>query len=146
MDNKRVRENNVSKRIPLSEQSKSVMTVPKKAGWVRRFVNDDPKHPGVRIGRFLKAGWRIVEDDVDVGTEGVVNQNQSLGSGARKYVGGGMHAVLMEIEEQYYSEDQELKAMKIDQLEAQIRNGQGIDDKLKIGEVTFEDRYTKVVK
>lgn len=143
MDNKRVREAGGSKRIPLSEQSKSVLTVPKKAGWVRRFVNDDPKHLGVRINRFLKAGWRIVEDSVEVGTEGVVNQNQSIGSGARKYVGGGMQAILMEIEEKYYSEDQELKADKINQLEAQIRNGQGMDDKTKIGSVALEDRYSR---
>ena len=143
MENKRVRENIVPNRIPLNEQNKSVLTVPKKEGWVRRFVNDDPAHPGVRISSFLRAGWRVVTDDVEVGTEGIVNQNNSLGTGARKYVGAGITAVLMEIEQIYYDEDQAAKMAKIDAMERAIYDGQGLDTRTKIGEVSIEDRYSR---
>lgn len=139
----RVRETEESRpeRIPLNEQRKSMLDVPKKPGFVRRWVNDDSRYPGIRINNFLRAGWRVVEDSLSVGTEGVVNQNQSVGSGARKYVGGGVNAILMEIEERYYNEDQAAKAEALDKIEAQIRNGEGIEH--KIGEIRFEDRYTK---
>lgn len=145
-NDKRVRENTEVRpeRIPLNEQRKSLLDVPEKPGFVRRWINDDPKYPGIRVNNFLRAGWRVVEDAVKVGTEGVVNQNQSVGSGARKYVGGGINAILMEIEEKYYNEDQETKARNLDKIEAQIRDGQGVDN--RFGEIRFEDRYTKISK
>src|SRR3990172_6461000 len=141
MDNKRVREDSNPKRIPLVEQNKSVLSVPKKAGFTRRWVNDDPKVPGLRIAAFRQAGWRIVEEDVSVGTEGVTNQNQTLGTGARKYNGSGGTMILMEIESKYYDEDQAAKMAKIDETERAIYGGEGIDDKLKIGSIGVEDIY-----
>lgn len=142
MADKRVRETVVPERIPLREQNKSILSVPVKPGFIRRWVNDDPKQPGIRIDSFLRAGWRIVEDSVQVGTEGVVNQNGSLGTGARKYVGSNTVAVLMEIEEQYYNEDQAAKMAELDRIEAAIYRGEGLSEKTRIGDIKIEDRYT----
>ena len=144
MDNKRVRETKSPERIPLAEQNKSVLAVPPKPGFVRRWVNDDPKSAGLRINAFILAGWRIVQEEVQVGTEGVVNQNQSLGTGARKHVGGGFTAILMEIEKKYYDEDQATKMERISTTERAIYGGEGLSEKTKIGEVVAEDRYTTV--
>ena len=139
MSDKRVRENTTPERIPLVEQNKSVLTVPKKEGFVRRWVMDD-KRTG-RVDAFLRAGWRIVQDMVDVGTAGVTNQNQSLGTGARKFDRSGSTLILMEIEKKYYDEDQAVKMSRIDEVERAIYGGEGINDKLKIGSVEVEDRY-----
>lgn len=140
MDNKRVRENTIPDRIPLSEQNKSVMSVPSKPGFVRRWVNDDPSKPGIRINAFLRAGWRIVTDDVSVGTPGIVNQNTSLGSGARKHATGGLTIVLMEIEQKYYDEDQANKMLKVDKIERAIIGGSGLDERIKIGSTAVEEQ------
>ena len=139
MSDKRVRENTSPQRIPLAEQNKSVLTVPKKEGFVRRWVMDDRRTQ--RVDAFLRAGWRIVTDMLDVGTDGVVNQNQSLGTGARKSDRSGATLILMEIERKYYDEDQAAKMSRIDEVERAIYGGEGIDSKLKIGSVDVEDQY-----
>lgn len=125
------------KRVPLSEQKKSLMTVPEKPGFKRRWVNDNEQ--GQRVAAFLRAGWRIVEDTVQVGVEGVVSQNQTVGSGARKYVGAGVMAILMEIEEKYFNEDQAAKAARIDEVERAIYGGEEVDG--HYGSIDAEDRY-----
>lgn len=140
MDNKRVRESTSPERIPLAEQNKSVLSVPKKPGFVRRWVMDDMRTG--RVNTFLRAGWRVVQDQTEVGTAGVVNQNQSLGTGARKADRSGSTLVLMEIETKYYDEDQATKMAHIDEVERAIYGGEGISDKLKIGSIEVEDRYT----
>lgn len=139
MNDKRVRENTSPQRIPLAEQNKSVLTVPKKEGFVRRWVMDDKRTE--RVNAFLRAGWRIVTDMVDVGTDGVVNQNQSLSTGARKSDRSGSTLILMEIERRYYDEDQAVKMARIDEIERAIYGGEGIRSDLKIGNVEVEDRY-----
>lgn len=141
MNDKRVRENTSPQRIPLAEQNKSVLTVPKKEGFVRRWVMDDKRTE--RVNAFLRAGWRIVADMVDVGTDGVVNQNQSLGTGARKSDRSGSTLILMEIERKYYDEDQAVKMARIDEIERAIYGGEGIKSDLKIGSIEVEDRYVK---
>jgi len=97
-----------TKRVPVSQQ-KNIITVPQRKGWVRRWVNDVEQ----RVEMFKRAGWKLVEGDVDVGDKGVINQNQSLGTGARKYMGNGISAVLMEIQECFYLEDQRAKQDEI---------------------------------
>ena len=119
----RVRENEVE-RIPLHEQRKNLLTVPERKGFVRRFVNDIEQ--GQRVKRFLKAGWRLVEDESQVGDPGVINQNQSLGTGIRKHVGGSTYAVLMEIEKKYYDEDQAAKADKLNRIEDGLYKDHGV--------------------
>lgn len=110
------------KRVPLFDQ-RDMMTVPTKPGYVRRWVND----VGIRVERFKLAGWTIVDDaEVQVGELGVTDNNVALGSGARKHVGrtrttDNTYAVLMEIPEEWYREDQAAKMAKVDETEAEIR-------------------------
>lgn len=139
MANKRVREDETQKRVPLHEQKKDILTVPQKEGFVRRFVNDYATDPGQRIARFLKAGWKVVDDESRVGTPGVENPNQSIGTGVRKYVGGGITAVLMEIEQELYDEDQESKAERQDEIEKQIFRGDGVEG--RYGKIEKEDGF-----
>lgn len=109
------------KRVPLHEQ-REVLTTKKRPGWIRRIVND----VGDRIAKFELAGWRVVPDnDVQVGDLGVT-RNMSLGTGARVNVGRtgyGMstEAVLMEIPEELYNEDQRVKQRKLDETEQVIK-------------------------
>ena len=132
----RVRENEVT-RVPLHEQKKNLLTVPEKKGFVRRFVNDIEQ--GQRVKRFLKAGWRIVEDEEQVGDLGAINQNQSLGTGVRKHVGGNTFAVLMEIEKKYYDQDQAAKAENLDRIEDSIYKDHGV--KNSYGDIKSDVEY-----
>jgi len=110
------------KRVSLADQ-RDMMTTPQRSGFVRRWVND----VGNRVEKFKLAGYSVVEDkDVQVGDEGVINNNIALGSGARKHVGrtrGGdnSQAVLMEIPQEWYDEDQAAKQKKVDESEADIK-------------------------
>lgn len=112
-------------RVPLHEQ-RDKFGVPQKKGYVRRWVNEwDNK--GNRINRFQDAGWRVVSDPVHVGDPNVISNNQSLGTGARKVVGTDRYgkelfAVLMEIPQEFYDEDQAAKAEKVDAVDRQIHN------------------------
>lgn len=134
----RVRDkSNEPQRIPLHEQKKNLLNVPEKNGFVRRIVNDVDQ--GQRVQAFLRAGWRIVEDESRIGDVGVENQNQSLGSGVRKYVGAGVTSVLMEIEKEYYDEDQAAKAERLDAIEASIYRGDGVDG--KYGSIDREEGF-----
>lgn len=104
------------KRVPLHEQRRDILTAPKREGFVRRIVND----VGNRVEKFQKAGWQVVEDPNIFMGEGV-NQNQTLGTGARKGVGTGVTAVLMEIPEEIYNEDQIAKRQSINAKERELR-------------------------
>lgn len=115
---------NTTDRVPLHEQKKNLLTVPEKKGFVRRFVNDVEQ--GQRVKRFLRAGWRIVEDETKVGDPGALNQNQSLGTGIRKHMGDTTYAVLMEIEKEFYDEDQAAKMDRLDQIEKSIYKDHGV--------------------
>lgn len=112
------------KRIPLHEQRRDILTAPRKPGFVRRIIND----VGNRVSNFLTAGYRIVEDKNIFLGEGVDN-NQSLGSGARKGVGRGVTGVLVEIPEELYKEDQAAKQREIDErekaMQRNLNSGQG---------------------
>jgi hypothetical protein len=138
--NNRVRDNsNEPKRIPLHEQKKNLLNVPPRPGFVRRLVNDVDQ--GQRVAAFLRAGYRIVEDETRIGDVGVENQNQSLGTGVRKFVGAGVSSVLMEIEEHLYNEDQAAKMDKLDAIEASIFRGDGVDG--KYGSISREDGFAQ---
>ena len=73
------------------------LTAAQKKGFKRRFVNADPE----RIQAFKDAGWQIVTKE-NLG-EGLQNP---VGSQAETPVGGGQTAVLMEIREDWWKEDQ----------------------------------------
>lgn len=136
--NTKVREDAGPERVPLHEQQKNILTVPEKRGFVRRHVNDIEQ--GNRIKRFIKAGWRIVEEETSVGDDGVINQNQSLGSGVRKHVGDTTYAILMEIPQELYDADQEAKADRLDKKEDSIYRGHGV--KNSYGNISQEVEFS----
>lgn len=110
------------KRVPLHEQ-RDQLTTTSRSGFVRRWVND----VAGRVDKFLRAGYEPVQDtNVQVGEDGVTNNNIALGSGARKMVGrtregDGTQAVLMEIPKELYEEDQKAKAAKIDAVDKVLK-------------------------
>jgi len=93
-------------RVPLG--TRNVLTAPKRKGYVRRFVNDEKD----RINQFEEAGYNIVHDDVQVGDPNAGQETQ-IGSITNKAVGAGTRAVLMEIKEEWYQEDQKAKQDRI---------------------------------
>lgn len=109
------------KRIPLG--TRNILTAPKKAGFVRRFVNVK----GDRIENFKAAGWNIVDESLQVG-DPKVGRASSMGSMTNPDVGSGQRAILMEIKEEYYNEDMAAKQAKITQVENEIKR------KSKLGE------------
>ena len=105
------------KRIPLG--TRNILTAPKKAGFVRRFVNDK----GDRVQVFKDAGWNLVED-TPVG-DPKLGKSSSMGSLTNPSVGAGQRAVLMEIPENYYQEDYNAAQAKITQVENEIKRNSG---------------------
>lgn len=102
------------KRIPLG--TRNILTAPKKPGFVRRFVNDK----GDRVQQFKDAGYSIVEEKIKVGDDKIGKVSQ-LGSSVEVQVGSGQRAVLMEISEKYYNEDQKIAQNKIKQTEDEMK-------------------------
>lgn len=80
------------------------LEAPPRAGFVRRFVNDVPG----RIDRFRENGWETAEKDG--GTD-----SRFVGKLGRAQESGSLYgnAVLMEIPEEFYREDQAAKAERI---------------------------------
>lgn len=102
-------------RVPLG--TRNVLTAPQRPGFVRRFVNDRDD----RVKRFLEAGYTIVSDSsIEVG-DPAAGKDSPVGSPVSKAVGGGVRAVLMEIPEDWFREDQALKHKTTDELESQMR-------------------------
>jgi len=106
-------ENSSRKRIPLG--TRNILTAPKKAGFVRRFVNDK----GDRIQAFKDACWIAVEE-APVG-DPKVGRVSTMGSLTNPHVGAGQRAVLMEIPEKYYQEDFAAAQAEITAVENEIR-------------------------
>lgn len=107
-------------RVPLHRQN--ILHADTRPGYVRRLVNDQDD----RIERFKKAGWSPVEDE-QVG-DPHAGDASSLGSMTTKSVGAGMKAVLMEIPEEHYQEDQRDKQKRVNELEEAME--QDIKNKL----------------
>lgn len=121
------------KRVPIHEQRRDIMNAPRKTGFVRRWVN----MIGDRVERMKLAGYNIVEESVPVGDPSVTGNNQSLGTGARKGVGGGVQAVLMEIPKELYDEDQKAKIQNLAEKEAQLRKSLNSGNEGTYGKVEF---------
>jgi len=102
------------KRIPLG--TRNILTAPKKAGFVRRFVNDK----GDRIQSFKDAGWNAVDENLPVGDD-KIGRASTLGSLSNPHVGGGQRAILMEIPEEIYNEDRAASQAKITKVENEIK-------------------------
>lgn len=96
-------------RFPLG--TGDVLTAEQRPGFVRRYVNDKDD----RVRRFVAAGYEPVHDpnaDTSQGRSGrATNTGDSI---VRKPVGGGVEAVLMEIPEEFYREDQAAKQSRVD--------------------------------
>ena len=101
-------------RVPLG--TRNVLTAPQRKGFVRRFVNDEPG----RVKQYEEAGYTIVKGDVPVGDPKVGKELQP-GSPVSLPVGAGTKAVLMEIKEDWYREDQKTKQDKINMSESDMK-------------------------
>lgn len=93
-------------RVPLG--TRNVLTASKRKGFVRRFVNDEPG----RVKQYEAAGYSVVTEATPVG-DPKVGKGNPVGSAVNIPVGDGKKAVLMEIKEEWYAEDQKAKQDKI---------------------------------
>lgn len=106
------------KRIPIGTRNVlSIHPDDKDPNYVYRIVNDE----GDRIRRFRDAGWEVVEKrcGMHVGDPDAAAEKQ-LGSLVSKTVGKEKTAYLMRIKKKFYEEDQEAKAARIRQGEADL--------------------------
>ena len=106
-----------TRRTPVGQRN--VLTVTgKDPNYVYRIVNDS----GDRIQEFLEAGYEMVEaGSVRVGDKRV-NTASAEGSVSQISVGQGQKAFVMRIKKEWYEEDQEAKQVRVDQLEATIKD------------------------
>lgn len=95
--------------------SKNLLRAEQRPGFVRRYVND----VDTRIQMFLEAGYEPVKGQDNINDYRAQDGSQ-LGSVVRKPVGGGVTAVLMEIPEEFYKEDQISKQAEVDAHEQAI--------------------------
>lgn len=98
--------------------ARNVLTVGgKDPAFEYRIVNDE----GDRVEQFKAAGYEVVSGtEVTVGDRRI-NKASAEGSAAQVSVGGGMKAVVMKINKEWYAEDQAAKLKQIDQIEASTR-------------------------
>lgn len=104
------------KRTPIGHRN--ILTVRGKSpDYEYRIVNDE----GDRVQMFKEAGYELCSaDEVQVGDKRV-SQATPEGSNAQVSVGGGLKAFVMKIKRDWYSEDQEAKQAKIDELEQTMK-------------------------
>jgi hypothetical protein len=105
-----------TRRSPIGQRN--VLTVAgKEPGYEYRFVNDS----GDRVQEFVDNGWEIVKgDSVRVGDKRVGTASPE-GTPAKASVGGGTHAYVMRIREDWYAEDQAAKQQAVNATEAATR-------------------------
>lgn len=100
-----------------------VLSAPQKDGYVRRFVNDVPG----RIKIFKEGGWTpVIEDGIDTADQSRMAESP-LGSIYTRHVGNNVNAILMEIPEEFYKEDQKAKMQKLSMDEKAILTQQSIE-------------------
>jgi hypothetical protein len=110
------------KRVPLGVP-RPKLTVPARAGYKRRWVNDDGKG---RLQAALEGGYTHVTDpNLRVGDDGGGDRTDSRVS---RIVGRGeggkpLRAFLMEIPSELYKEDQASKQAALDEVDRAIRKG-----------------------
>lgn len=118
-------------RTPLGERN--VLTVAnKRQGYKQRWVNDVDD----RIERANAAGYTAVMRPTKVGDPKAGAATQ-VGDIVRKPVGGGITAVLMEIPDEYYREDQAAKEAKLKDTErsllSEAKEGEFYGEGVRIG-------------
>jgi len=103
-------------RVPLGAP-RPKMGAPKRAGYVRRWMNDD----GDRIRLAEQGGYQFVEDERDIDESGRgARVSQTVGT---KEDGSPLRAFLMEIRQEFYDADQAAKQSKIDEVQSAIERG-----------------------
>jgi len=117
-------------RIPLG--TRNVLTAPPRKGYHRRFINDD----GDRVKAFEAAGYEIVREDISVGDHKAGKDTQ-VGTVVNPSVGNGTKAVLMEIKDEYYEEDQLRKHNELKSVENGMRRSQNDRRPGEYGEVAI---------
>lgn len=100
-------------RQPVSQRV--VLSAPQKEGFTRRWVNDVKG----RVKMFQEGGWAISEEFGPTADDSRMAES-SLGSVNTRYVGNDVTAVLMEIPDELYKEDQAAKAANIKAVEKDI--------------------------
>jgi hypothetical protein len=114
-------------RVPLGVP-RSRLTVPQRAGYKRRWINDDGKG---RLQQALEGGYTFVEDPkLQVGQDKLADRPDSRVS---RIVGRGengkpLRAFLMEIPSELYQEDQRAKQRALDEVDRAIRKGRLVTD------------------
>lgn len=112
-------------RVPLGV-ARSKLSVPARAGYVRRWINDTE-------GRLMNAeqgGYQYATDQsLQIGAADIDNTNRDLGARVSRVVdkSTGQKAYLMEIKEEFYKEDQAIKAQAVAEKDRLIKNGK-LDD------------------
>lgn len=122
------------KRIPLN--TRNVLSAPAKKGFVRRFVNDVED----RVQRFQDAGYEVVQGNIQVG-DPKAGEDKPVGSPVSKSVGLGTKAVLMEIPQDWYDEDQKARQDAIAAQEQSMNRNIGktpVDDSGQYGNVEIK--------
>lgn len=113
-------------RVPLGV-ARSKLSVPVRAGYVRRWVNDTE-------GRLLQAeqgGYQYATDqELQIGSADIDNVNRDLGARVSRVVdkSTGQKAYLMEIKADFYAEDQVAKAKTVAEKDRLIKTGKVDDD------------------
>lgn len=111
-----------AERVPLGV-ARSKLTVPKRDGYVRRWINDNGKG---RLQFALQGGYSFVEDpDLRVGEDEGQSRQDSRVSRivGRTAEGKPMRAYLMEIQRELYKQDQDSKQSELDEVDRAIRKG-----------------------
>lgn len=125
------------KRVPLREQLRNLLTVANRdPGYHYRIVNDTED----RVARFKMAGYELAPENIGFGD---TNKNDSLGTGSRISVGGGITGVLMRIRKEYYEEDQKAEQDDIDDMEREMLRNKNRTDGLE-GELTVSTRKSSL--
>ena len=99
--------------------TRNILTVAgKEPGYEYRIINDS----GDRVAEFLEAGYELVkENSIKVGDKRV-NKSSSEGSVSQISVGQGQKAFVVRIKKEWYDEDQALKQLKVNELEASTKS------------------------
>jgi hypothetical protein len=111
--------------------ARSKLSVPARAGYVRRWVNDTEG----RLSNAEQGGYQYATDQtLQIGAADIDNTNRDLGARVSRVVdkSTGQKAYLMEIKEEFYAEDQATKAKTVAEKDRLIKTGK-LDD--------GEDRY-----
>lgn len=101
--------------------TRNVLKREAREGYVGRYVNIDPEKAGWdRIRTFLNAGYQIGPGDAPI-EDKRISDISNMGNADIRSVGGGIKAIWMEIQEDWYDEDRAEDQAEIDERENDMR-------------------------